>query len=191
MGKVVRLPCPLKRIWSPDPTVIPQRRSFLLFLLLALLLGSCGSSPEGGCAGPWVSSGERLLGSQAPNFILQDLAGEKVELARVSTQKPVLLVFWATWCPTCIEEVPLLNEWKERYPQLEILGVDVEEPAERVNAFAHKRGIRYKILLDQEGKVAEEYGLVGVPSAILLAKGGKVIYYGFTLPQDIEKLIEV
>lgn len=185
----MRLPCPLKPVWSLDPAVIPERRSFLLFLFLALLLGSCGSSPSGGCVSPWVSSGERLLGSEAPNFILQDLAGKEVELAKVSTQKPVLLVFWATWCPTCIEEVPLLNEWSEKYPQLEILGIDVEEPAERVNTFARKRGIRYKILLDQEGKVAEEYGLVGVPSAILLAKGGKVIYYGFALPQDIEKLI--
>lgn len=134
--------------------------------------------------------GERFLGTQAPNFVLPNLAGEKVELAAVVSQKPVLLVFWATWCPTCKEEIPLLNEWNGKYPGLKILGINVEESPERVKTFADKYKIRYEVLLDQEGQTTQEYGLVGVPSSILLAKGGKVIYYGFSLPENIGSLIQ-
>ena len=164
-------------------------QTLLFFLSLPLLLGNCSASSGGGCEAPWVSTGSRLLGSQAPNFVLPNLAGEKVELAAVSSQKPTLLVFWATWCPTCVEEIPVLNEWTEKYPGLQILGVNVQEPAERVRPFVKKYKIRYQVLLDEEGEAAQQYGLVGVPSTILLAKGGKVIYYGFALPQNIEQLM--
>ena len=162
-----------------------------LLLILLLLLGSCGSSqPGGGCVSSWAPPGQELLGNQAPNFTLSSLSGEKVELAGLAQKKPTLLVFWATWCPSCVEEIPILNEWSEKYPGLQILGVNVQEPLKRVQAFAQKRKIRYPIVLDGAGEVAQQYGLVGIPAAILLSKGGKVIYYGFTLPQNIEQLIQ-
>lgn len=165
-------------------------RSLLFSFFLLLLFGSCRPSTSGGCQGPGVSSGDRLLGAEAPNFILPNLTGKKLELKAAASQKPTLLVFWATWCPTCMEEIPLLNEWSEKYPGLQILGINVQEPAERVRAFVKKRKILYPILLDEKGKTAGEYGLVGVPSSVLLAKGGKVIYYGFALPRDVENLIK-
>lgn len=165
-------------------------RSVFLVIGIVLLLGSSCSSAGGGCSAPWASSGDRLLGSPAPNFILPNLAGEKVELAGLVNQKPTLLVFWATWCPSCVEEVPILNRWSEKYSGLQILGVNVEEPAARVRAFRDRQKIRYPVLLDEKGDVAHQYGLVGIPATILLAKGGRVIYYGFALPRNIEQLIK-
>jgi thiol-disulfide isomerase/thioredoxin len=166
-------------------------RSSAPFLVGLLLLGNCGAPPGGGCSSSRVTPSERFLGSQAPNFVLPDLAGEEVELAALANQKPTLLVFWATWCPTCLEEIPVLNEWSEKYPGLQILAVNVQEPAERVKMFVKKRGVRYAVVLDQEAEVAYEYGLVGVPAAVFLAKGGRVIYYGFSLPRNIDQLINV
>lgn len=161
-----------------------------LILILLLLLGSCGSQPGGGgCASSWAPPGQTLLGAQAPNFILSSLSGEKIELMSLVRQKPTLLVFWATWCPSCAEEIPILNEWTEKYPGLHILGVNVQEPAERIRAFAEKHKIRYPIVFDQEGEVAHQYGLVGIPAAILVSKGGQIIYYGFSLPKNIDQLI--
>jgi len=165
-------------------------RPLALSFLLILALGSCSPSTDGGCRSQWAPSASRLLGAQAPNFVLPNLAGEKVELASLTGKKPTLLVFWATWCPTCKEEIPILNEWSQKFPDLTILGIDVQESRERVQAFAQKQKIQYPILLDEEGEVAQQYGLVGIPAAILLAKGGKVIYYGFALPRNIERLIE-
>ena len=155
-----------------------RARIFSFCILLGMALGSCSASPN------------RFLGSQAPNFTLPDLQGNKVELANVVHEKPTLVVFWATWCPTCNEEIPTLNQWTELYPGLQILAVNVEEAGDRVRKFAEKKKIRYPVLLDEKGEIAEQYGLVGIPAAVLIAKGGQVIYYGFSLPVNVEQLIK-
>ncbi len=167
------------------------RRFASFSLLIALVLGSCGPSTSsgGGCGSAWVPTENRLLGAQAPNFTLPTVGGEKMELASLVQQKPTLLVFWATWCPTCKEEIPTLNEWSKKYPALQILGIDVQESGERVKAFAKRQKMNYPILLDEEGETAQRYGLVGIPASVLLAKGGKVIYFGFALPENIDSLI--
>ncbi|MBI4115986.1 MAG: TlpA family protein disulfide reductase [Candidatus Omnitrophica bacterium] len=166
------------------------RRSGLPFVLIAFFLGSCGSQEGGGCQGSWVSPGSELIGNPAPNFTLSNLASQKTELAKVINEKPALLVFWATWCPSCVEEVPILKSWNEKYPQLQILGINVQEPAQRVQVFVEKEKIRYPILLDENGDVASQYGLVGIPAAVLVAKGGRVLYFGFGLPRNIEDLVK-
>ncbi len=83
-----------------------------------------------------------------------------------------------------------MNEWVEKYPGLQIVGINVQEPAERVKAFAEKEKLLYPILLDQEAEVAHQYGLVGIPASILTTRGGRIIYYGFALPRNIERLIQ-
>lgn len=167
-----------------------MRRHGILFFLLLFFLLHLGNAPAGGCQSPWLASGDRFLGSQAPGFALPNLAGEKQELVSWVNQKATLLIFWATWCPTCVEEIPTLNQWAAQYPSLQILAINVQEPAKRVKAFAKKKKIDYPILLDEEGEVAEKYGLVGIPAAVLLSKGGKILYYGYSLPQNIESLIQ-
>lgn len=132
----------------------------------------------------------RLLGAQTPNFILPALTGEKVELASLVGQKATLLVFWATWCPTCREEIPILNEWNEKYPSLQILGINVQESRDRVKRFTKKHKMNYPVLLDEEGEAAQLYGLVGIPASILLTREGKIIYFGFALPENIDRLIQ-
>lgn len=156
-----------------------------LFILLAAMLGSCSSS---GCMGSW--QGSKMLGNRAPEFRLPNLKGEYIALFKLVQEKPVLLVFWATWCPTCIEEIPTLNKWVDLFPDLHIIGINVQESPKRVEDFVEKRKMRYTILLDQEGTVAEQYGLVGIPATILIAKDGKIIYYGFSLPDHVEELIK-
>ena len=163
-------------------------KPFLLVLLLSFLGVNCGS-PYGGCSGSRSASSGQLLGSEAPNFVLSNLKGEKVELAQVVKEKPALLVFWATWCPTCLEEIPTLNEWAKKFPQLQILGINVQESMAHIKSFASKRGMKYPVLLDEQADVAEQYGLIGIPAAILVAKGGRIIYYGFSLPENVEGLI--
>lgn len=165
-------------------------RPGIFCLLLLLAFGNLGPSNEGGCQPQWASSGDRLLGTQAPDFALPNLKGEKVKLSSLTAKKPVLLIFWATWCPACIEEIPTLNEWNQTYKDLAILGINVQESAARIKAFTKKKKILYPILLDEEGDVAGQFGLVGIPAAILLAKGGRVIYFGFSLPRNIDRLIK-
>ena len=158
-----------------------MRLIIFLFLFFPFGLTSCDFHPEGGKAV-----------SRAPDFTLPVLsdADKKITLSEINRENPVLLVFWAAWCPACVEEIPTLNQWHEKLGQLRILGVNVQESRQDISSFTKEMPIRYPVLLDEEGDVAGRYGLTGLPVSILLAKGGKVIYYGFSLPGNIDQLIE-
>lgn len=132
--------------------------------------------------------------TQAPDFSLPSLDQTQgtVSLADYSKEGPVLLVFWATWCPTCREEIPHLNRLHEKNKNgsLKILSVNVEEKAGHVRQFIVNHPVQYPVLLDLEGEVAERYGLTGLPAVLVLAKDRKIVYYGFSIPKDLDELIK-
>lgn len=133
------------------------------------------------------------VGSRAPDFTLTTLRdkNQKVTLSEVNAQSPVLLVFWASWCPVCVEEIPVLNQWQKKYAAagLKILGVNVEEPRSIVEQFVKTTPIHYPVLLDEDGQAADRYGLAGIPVAIFLEKGQKILYYSVSLPANLDALL--
>lgn len=112
----------------------------------------------------------------APDFSLKDLTGQNFTLS-AQRGKPVLLIFITTWCPTCRSEMPHYNSIHEKYSRLglEVVNIDIEEPREKVSRFAEKYKVSYRMLLDEKGKVAEIYKIVGIPSIVLIDKDGKVL----------------
>ena len=135
----------------------------------------------------------RKLGNQAPDFTLPKAnSSEQVTLSEINKESPVLLAFWATWCPSCMEEMPALNRLQETKTAagLRILAVNIEEPRADVEEFIKKNNLKYPVLLDTGGKTANAYGLVGIPVVIYLEKGGEVLYYGYQLPENIDTLLE-
>ena len=169
----------------------PSPLSLMTLMLLSLAVG-CGSSPNAGCMAP-IAIENQNLGDLAPDFTLFPVVEKEppVVLSQEYAKGPVLVVFWATWCPSCVEEIPILNEWYDKYtPQgLQMIAVNVAEPRDRVRDFQKDNPMKYPVVLDLEGEVANQFGIVGLPVAVLLAKGGKIIYYGFALPENIEELL--
>ena len=141
---------------------------------------------------PFIFS-QRKASATAPNFTLNFLIPQDraITLSDIVKERPVLLVFWATWCPSCTAEIPTLNTWYEKYHSqgLEILAVNVQEPRKRITEFVKKTPMNYPSLLDENGEVAARYGLVGLPAAVFLARGGEIIYYGFGLPDNLDQLL--
>ncbi len=131
-------------------------------------------------------------GSSAPDFSLPTLENPAVQitLSELNRETPVLLVFWATWCPNCVEEIPALNELQSKYSGkgLKILAVNLEESRKTVEEFVKKQPISYPVVLDERGKTSNLYNLSGIPIAVLLEKGGKVLYYGYSVP-PVESLL--
>ncbi|MBI5576729.1 MAG: TlpA family protein disulfide reductase [Deltaproteobacteria bacterium] len=130
------------------------------------------------------------VAADGPAFTLKSAAGGTVSLGQFAGKKPVLLVFWATWCPHCNEAAPSINDMHMRLSgRLEILAVDFMESAEKVKGFIRKKNVSYTVLLDRDGKVARLYGVRGIPTYVLLDRNGRIVYFDNELPPDIERRI--
>ncbi|HOG15757.1 MAG: Thiol-disulfide oxidoreductase ResA [Syntrophaceae bacterium PtaU1.Bin231] len=114
----------------------------------------------------------------APAFTLPDLAGKKFSLAD-HKGKPVLIIFSTTWCPYCRTEIPKFKEIYNTYAQkgLVVVNVDSQEPRDKVAKFAEKYKLPYRVLIDEEGDVAESYGVRGVPTMVLIDGKGKILCF--------------
>lgn len=126
---------------------------------------------------PLPESGAPInVGDTAYNFSLTDLDGTQVTLAEFEG-KPVVVNFWATWCPPCRLEMPEFQQAFEDYQEddLVILAVNEAEQPETVRSFFYDQmGYTYTPLLDEEGEVAEAYGAVGLPSTFFIDASGQV-----------------
>lgn len=110
------------------------------------------------------------------------------QLSRVNADRPVLIVFWATWCPSCLEEIPQLNSFVSVYQgKIEIVSINAQERSEDIELFLAKNRVDFPVILDPDAKLSDLFEVSAIPSVLLLAKGGKILYYGFRLP-DTEKL---
>lgn len=113
-----------------------------------------------------------LLGYLAPDFTLKDLNGRPVKLSGLRG-KPVLLNFWATWCPPCRKEMPDLQKFHELYgDKITLLGIDFGESKSDVLAFLREFGITYANLLDRDGRAFVRYRLTGIPTSYWIDSKG-------------------
>jgi peroxiredoxin len=112
----------------------------------------------------------------AADFSLKDLQGKVFHLSK-QKGKPVLIFFGTTWCPSCRAELPFYKEIYETYAKrgLEVTYINIMEPQEKVAKFAKANSLPFKILLDEDGEVATNYAVVGVPTLVLINKEGKII----------------
>lgn len=127
-------------------------------------------------------------GEIAPDFTLNDVNGNQVTLSKIFSEKPVLLDFWATWCPACREEAPRVQAFYQKYAdKVAVIGVDINESKKAITSFIEANGLTYPMVVDS-GDVAQQYGVVGIPTIVLIDKGGKILYFGHSV-HDAEKYL--
>lgn len=129
------------------------------------------------------------LGYLAPDFTLTDLDGQRVSLSSFRG-KPVLLNFWASWCPPCRKEMPELQKFHERYgDQITLIGVNWGENARTVKEFLESFGVRYLNLLDERGTAFVLYRLTGIPESFFIDPEGYIrgVWIGPLTAEEIAK----
>jgi peroxiredoxin len=121
---------------------------------------------------------------KVPDVTLKNTAGETFPLASYIGKKPVLLVFWASWCTICRDEIPRLN--KLNADHFKVIAVNEGESAWKTKRFVGMNNIGYQVMLDSDGAVAKAFQVPGVPACAILSKTGLVAYRGMGLPENIE-----
>lgn len=143
----------------------------LVFTGVIPLLGD--SSAEGA---PPLAAEES--GTLAPDIELPDLAGAPVRLSDYRGQV-VVLNFWATWCGPCVREMPMFQEFQDRYPNFIMLGIDEEESPDMVRDFIQKMNLSYTILLDEKAELARELRVGFLPTTYFIDEQGEIRFRHF------------
>ena len=124
------------------------------------------------------------LGERAPEltgddggkpFQLSDLDGQPVTLASLRGH-PVWINFWATWCPPCQRETPVLRDTYKAHEGegLVLVAIDVQEDEGSVREYANRYGLTYRIGLDLTGVVFRTYRIFGLPSQYFIDRDGVI-----------------
>jgi len=117
---------------------------------------------------------------KGPDFTLENLDGNLVELYKEVGDGPILLSFWATWCKPCLEE---LNEYKQIYSEYKDKGfkmyaisTDDENTVAKVKPLVKSKGYNFPVLLDTNSDAVRLYYAQSVPYSVILDKKGMIIY---------------
>ena len=135
-------------------------------------------------------SASPTVGDMAPDFHATTLSGEPFLLSQALQQGPVYLVFWATWCPHCLAEVPALKALQSHFfPRLTVLGINIaiNDSVAAVRRYQQEHQLNYPLLFDHSRRLRKRYRAVGTPTQILINRQGRIHYRGAATP-SIETL---
>jgi len=122
---------------------------------------------------------------RAPDFTLTDLNNDSVSFSSYINKQPVMLFFWASWCPFCRVELIALSAI---YDQLEregivLLAINVGESAAKVDNFSKKNNLPFRMFLDKDTTVTQSFGILGIPTYILIDKKGYIRFTEHYFPK--------
>jgi peroxiredoxin len=136
----------------------------------------------------------RQLGRVAPPFTIHS-ASRTVSLSQYRGQV-VLLNFWASWCPPCIEELPSLMALHRRMPQLVILGVSIDTDAKAYHNFLLQNNIDFPTVREPSRATQTAYGTVQIPESYVIDRSGHIVRkyisaQDWTSPEIVETLSSI
>ncbi|MCP5425183.1 MAG: TlpA family protein disulfide reductase [Gammaproteobacteria bacterium] len=112
----------------------------------------------------------------APDFRTKDVQGK---VHRLTDYRGQLMVvnFWATWCPPCVREMPSLQRaWEELHRDgIQVLAINMGQSPEEIKNFLKKYPLKLPLLLDEDVKIAESWGVGGLPTTIMVDGNGRII----------------
>ena len=117
------------------------------------------------------------VGLPAPDFTFPGINGKTVSLSDYRG-KVVLVNIWATWCPTCVDEMPSMEKLYQNLKgeDFEILAISIDSlGAESVAPFMKKYKLTFPALIDSEGTVSIVYRTAGVPESFIIDKDGRLV----------------
>lgn len=152
--------------------------ALLLFgaiVVAALALQGCANDEQAEAGADAALAGPVREGMPAPDFTLTSLDGASVSLSDYAG-RPLVVNFWASWCPPCREEFPALMRARQAHLEdgLEVLGVTYNDQPEQARAFVEDSGAAWPILSDPEHVAWDAFSPVGPPTSYFVDRDGVV-----------------
>jgi len=158
-------------------------RSSAWFLLLALA--------------PGVARGQEVIGipvgETPPAVTIETLSGDSVALSQWIGKKPVLVEFWATWCPICAELLPRMEAAQKKFgdrAEFLVVAVAVNQTKNSVRRHLERHPMPFTFLWDGNGAAVRAFQAPSTSYIAVLDAKGRVVYTGVGADQDIEAAIE-
>jgi thiol-disulfide isomerase/thioredoxin len=147
---------------------------------------------------PLVSDGAQAqdlgidVGAKAPAVSVQSLDGKDIPLGNYIGKTPVLIEFWATWCPNCRELMPTLLDAEKKYGKqvkFMAIAVAINQSPEKVRRWVAAHPLPHDTYYDLDGKAAGAFDAPATSYVVVLDKTGKVVYTGLGGKQDLDAAI--
>ncbi|MAD75761.1 MAG: redoxin [Rheinheimera sp.] len=111
-----------------------------------------------------------------PELTLQQLKGDSVNLADLGRGQITVVNLWATWCPPCRREMPVLQQAEQAYPDVRFVLLNQREHPETVQQYLQQAGLAFQyLLLDRQGQLATQLGTHGLPVTLYFGTEGQLL----------------
>ncbi len=149
----------------------------LLIFVVVLVVGMVRSGRDGGRPGVNETLGEVAVTTEKnADFLVTTLDGRELRLSDLRGSI-VMVDFWSSWCPPCRAEAPVLVEAYERWSKLgvEFVGISIWDDEDEVRDFVMRHGIAYPNAIDDDGGIAVEFGVKGIPEKFFVNAEGEIV----------------
>ena len=167
--------------------VIPVRRSIERITVAVVIAGAFVAAP--------VAAQDLGIevGARAPAVTVNTIEGKPVDLGQYIGKTPMLIEFWATWCPNCRELMPTLLDAEKKYGKkvkFVALAVAINQSPERVRRFLAAHPLPRDTFYDTDGKAAGAFDAPATSYVVVLDKTGKVVYTGLGGKQNLDAALK-
>lgn len=156
---------------------------FAVLATLALAVASSSAhAQDGGIA----------VGATAPPATVETLDGKRVDIGTLFGKTPVVIEFWATWCPSCEELEPALQALQKKYAgkvRFASIAVAINQSPERVRRWVARHKPGRDVYYDNAGDAAEQYDAPATSYIVIVDREGRVTYTGVGGKQDLDAAI--
>jgi thiol-disulfide isomerase/thioredoxin len=159
------------------------RRAAAFAAVIAIGSAASATAQEGGIA----------IGADAPSAHVTMLDGKAVDLSHFYDGKPVVLEFWATWCPLCKSLEPSMEAARKRHGNdVHFVGVGVSnnQTADRQREFVEKQHMSGDYVFDGDGAATKAFSAPHTSYIVIIDRNRKVVYTGVGKDQDIEAALK-
>jgi thiol-disulfide isomerase/thioredoxin len=162
-------------------------RRLVIPLIAAVLVGLTGTPDRA-----FAQEAGIEVGATAPHAAVYTLDGKEMDLGQFVGDQPVVLEFWATWCPLCKALEPSMSAARAKYNgrvRFVSVGVPDNQSAAKQKAFVEEKHIGGEFVFDRDSKAVRAYKVPHTSYVVVVAPSGKVVYTGVGAEQDISAAV--